>query len=284
MPDPSPSGSLHRRALARRLKELREEAGLSGRGLAAELGWSQAKVSRGERGETMLPVADIGRWLRRCAATDAETTRLLEIAEEAAVEATAIRHLNRWGHARHQRNRIERERTATSIEVYQPEVIPGLLQTAEYCRDLLVTIGVATAETVEDSVRARTERQAAIADAHVGLEAIVTEMAIAWQPSTVEVSSGQLRRLSDVVESSPTRLGIVPLAAMRRAKTCNGFAVLRWADGAVEVDTESLTTESTLSEPDDVNAYTAMFAHQREYAVYGRDALTIINRVRAQLS
>jgi transcriptional regulator with XRE-family HTH domain len=284
LPDPSPSGSLHRRALARRLKELREEAGLSGRGLASELGWSQAKVSRGERGETMLPVADIGRWLRRCAATDAETTRLLEIAEEAAVEATAIRHLNRWGHARHQRNRIQRERTATSIEVYQPEVIPGLLSTPEYCRDLLLAIGVATAETVEDSVRARIERQEAIADAHVGLEAIVTETAIAWQPSTAEVSDEQLRSLSEVVKSSPTRLGIVPLAAMRRAKTCNAFVVLRWPDGAVEVDVESLTTESTLSEPDDVDAYTAMFAHQREHAVYGSDALAVIDQVRAQLS
>src|SRR3954466_5516619 len=72
-------GSLRRRALARRLKELREDAGLSGRALAAELGWSQAKVSRGERGETMLPVEDIQRWLTRCAAPEDETARLLAI-------------------------------------------------------------------------------------------------------------------------------------------------------------------------------------------------------------
>lgn len=283
MPD-SPSGmSLHRRALAQRLKELREEAGLSGRGLAADLGWSQPKVSRGERGETMLPVADIARWLRRCGAGEAETARLLEIAEEAAVEATAIRHLNRWGHADHQRIRIERERTASAIAVYQPEVVPGLLQTPEYTRALLLSIGSVDAESADDSVQARTARQEAVTAAGVTLRAVATQTALAWLPSTPEVAAAQLLHLAEVVQTDPERLGIVPLDAMRRAKTCNAFQLLRWADGSAEVDTETLTTESTLGEPADVEAYEAMFSHQREHAVYGDDALAVIQTLRQQL-
>ncbi|MBV9315553.1 MAG: helix-turn-helix transcriptional regulator [Pseudonocardia sp.] len=62
MPNPRASASSNRRrVLGKRLEELREQAGLSGRALAREMGWSQSKVSRGERGETMLPVADIAR-------------------------------------------------------------------------------------------------------------------------------------------------------------------------------------------------------------------------------
>ncbi|MBV9315554.1 MAG: hypothetical protein JO100_17895 [Pseudonocardia sp.] len=209
--------------------------------------------------------------------------RLLGIAEDAAVEATAIRRLNRWGHAQHQRNRISRERTAQSIAVYQCEVIPGLLQTDDYCRELLLSIGAVTPDDFAESVRARHERQEAIRAAGVQFEAVITETALAWQPAAASVSDAQLKRLLKLLDSPTHQIGIVTLDAMRHAKTCNAFQLLRWPDGTREVDTEALTTESTLTEPVDVDAYEAMFAHQREQAVYGADAAAVIERVRDRL-
>ena len=283
MPDSARPLTSSRLTLAARLKGLREEAKLSGRSLAAELGWSQAKVSRGERGETLLPVADIARWLRRCGATDSETEYLLELAVDEAVEATAIRRLNRQGHARHQRDRIERERTAESIAVYQPEVVPGLMQTPDYCRDLLLAIGAATADTVGASVAARIERQQAIAEAGVVFDAVITEPALAWQPGSAAVSRQQLDALLELLGSPTATLGIVSLRSMKRALTCNSFELLRWPDGTAEVDTEALTAEETVRAPEDVDTYAAMFAHQREHAVYGDQAADILQRVRADL-
>lgn len=262
---------------------MREEAQLSGRSLAAELGWSQAKVSRGERGETLLPVADIARWLRRCGATETETEYLLDLAEGEALEATTIRRLNRQGHASHQRNRIERERTVESIAVYQPEVVPGLLQTPDYCRDLLIAIGAATTDAVDASVTARIERQHAIAEAGVVFDAVITEPALAWQPGSAEVLRRQLDHLLDLVGSSSTNLGIVSLDAMRHVLTCNAFELLRWPDGTAEVDTESLTAEETVRAPEDVATYARMFAHQQEHAVFGDRAAAILQRVRATI-
>jgi transcriptional regulator with XRE-family HTH domain len=283
LPDSARPLSPNRLKLAARLKSLREEAKLSGRSLAAELGWSQAKVSRGERGETLLPVADIARWLRRCGATDSETEYLLELAEDEAVEATTIRRLNRQGHDRHQRNRIERERAAESISVYQPEVVPGLLQTPEYCRDLLLAIGAATVDTVDASVAARVERQRAIAEAGVVFDAVITEPALAWQPGSAAVSRYQLDRLLELLDAPSASLGIVSLNAMRRALTCNAFELLRWPDGSAEVDTEALTVEETVRAPEDVETYAAMFAHQRGHAAYGAEAAAILRRVRANV-
>jgi transcriptional regulator with XRE-family HTH domain len=281
---PDPTGSTRRRDLARRLKELREEAGLSGRALAAELGWSQAKVSRGERGETMLPVADIGRWLRRCGAAPEETDRLLTLAEDAAVEAIANRHLNRWGHANHQRDRIERETTASEIAIYQPEVIPGLLQTADYAHDLLLAIGSATPDTVADSVAARVERQDAVTAASIAVNCVITETALAWQPGAAEVSRAQLERLIELSTRPHLRIGVVSTDAQRRVLTSNSFVLTRWPDGAAEVETESLTAETTISDPEDVEVYARMFALQSDSAVYGSEADAIIRAVQARVT
>jgi transcriptional regulator with XRE-family HTH domain len=279
LPDQT-TGSRRRRDLARRLKEAREDVGLSGRALAAELGWSQAKVSRGERGETMLPLADIGRWLRHCRVDDDEITRLLEIAEEATVEAVANRHLNRWGHANHQRDRIDREASARSIEVYQTEVIPGLFQTRDYTRDLLLAIGSATPDTVDESVAARQERQNAVTEADVQLHAVITEQALKWQPSSAEVSRKQLDRLTELSALPHVRIGVISADAQRHVLTSNSFVLIRWPDGAAEVETESLTDETTISDPADVNVYADMFKLQSEHAVYGPEAEAIIQTVR----
>lgn len=283
MLEPDRPLSLHRRTLAERLKALREEAGLSGRGLAAELGWSQSKVSRGERGDTMLPVADIARWLRRCGASPEEEERLLAIAEEAAVEAVAIRHLNRWGHAAHQRRRIDRERTARSIAIYQPEVVPGLLQLPDYSRELLLALGTCDENVVWESVRARAERQEAVAASDAVVHTIITAAALAWQPGSLEVLRRQLDALQEQALNGHARIGVVTYSAMRRAKTCNAFELIEWPDGSAEVDIETLTTESTLSEPTDVGAYQAMLNDQERWAVYGPDAAAEIAALRADL-
>jgi transcriptional regulator with XRE-family HTH domain len=274
---------LRRRELARRLKELREDAGLSGRALAAEFGWSQAKVSRGERGETMLPVADIRRWLVRCAASEDEAARLLEIAEEASVEAIANRHVNRWGHAKQQRDRIERQATAQVIEIYQPEVIPGLLQTPDYMRELLLAIGSATPDTVADSIEARIARQQAVLDAGVMLDIVITEPALAWQPSTVEISDGQLARLIELAARPNIRVGVISAEAQRHILTSNAFVLTRWPHDRAVVEVESLTAEMTISDPDDVQVYAEMFKLQAAHAAYGQAAEAVISAIRARL-
>lgn len=229
----------------------------------------------------MLPVEDIQRWLRFCRATDDETSRLLAIADEATVEAIANRHLNRWGHANHQRDRIEREQAAEAIEVYQPEVIPGLLQTPEYTRALLLAIGSATPETVDDSVEARTERQRAVQAAGVPVHAVITEVALSWRPGSRQLRHAQLDHLIELGRRPNIQIGVVPLSVQRHVLTSNAFVAMRWADGTAEVEIESLTAEMTISEPEDVRVYTGMFELQRANAVYGDAAEDIIKAVQA---
>ena len=68
----SPSSSVQeaRKAVAKRLRDLREDAGLTAVALASEAGWERTKVSKIEHAARAPSVADIRTWCRVCNAED----------------------------------------------------------------------------------------------------------------------------------------------------------------------------------------------------------------------
>lgn len=275
--------SPRRARLAEELKRLRNSIGVSGRQMAADLRWSQPKISRTESGLNIPPVADIERWLDYCDASEQLKQEVLKLATEVATEVVTNRELNRGGHAAQQRLRIKHDVGADIIRVYQPEVVPGLLQTPEYTRRLLLMIGSATSETVAESVAARMERQAILYDESKTVEAVITETALAWQPWPVSVAREQLERLRTLAALPNVHIGIVSREQQKKAPTSNSFVMTHWPDGAMDVVTESLTAEVTITEPDDLAVYTDMFEQQRQHAVYGEDASALLTRVASEL-
>ncbi|MFJ2649165.1 helix-turn-helix domain-containing protein [Streptomyces sp. NPDC087420] len=67
---PSATVRQAREALAARLRDLRLDAGISGRELAARCAWSESKTSRIENARTQPSDADIRRWCVACRAAD----------------------------------------------------------------------------------------------------------------------------------------------------------------------------------------------------------------------
>lgn len=281
----SSSGNLspQRTRLAEALKLLREATGVSGREMAADLAWSQAKISRSERGRNVPPIADLRKWLDYCGASGEYAGEVLGLAEQVATEVVTNRELNRVGHAPQQWQRIAHDAEADAVMVYQPEVIPGLLQTPEYMRRLLLSIGSATPETVADSIAARVQRQSFVYDESKTVEFVITETALAWQPGPANVSREQLSRLRTLAEYPNVHIGIVPRQQQKHAPTCNSFVLTRWPDGAKDVVTESLTAEVTITDADDIATYETMFTTQSRFAAYGDEGLSVISRVADEL-
>lgn len=275
--------SSRRARLGEQLQRLRKATGVSGRKMAADLGWSQPKISRTEAGLNVPPIEDIRRWLDYCDASEQQKQEVLGLAEEVATEVVTHRELNRGGHAAQQRVRIKHDADADLISIYQPEVVPGLLQTPEYTRRLLLAIGSATPDTVADSVAARLERQAIIYDESKTIHAVITETALAWQPWPASVSREQLDRLRTLATLPNVHIGIVSREQQKKAPTSNSFVLTHWPDGAMDVVAESLTAEVTITDPDDVAVYQDMFKHQQQYAAYGEDALPLLERVAGEL-
>jgi transcriptional regulator with XRE-family HTH domain len=136
-----------RRHLGGELRSRREMRGLSGQQLADQLGWSQAKVSRIEGARTRADISDVAALLEALDVPTAERAGLLEVAETAAGPASNWRNSRRVGLTRRQQDFIDSEAAATRIRHYQPVILPGYLQTAEYARIVIELAGTGTRAT-----------------------------------------------------------------------------------------------------------------------------------------
>jgi transcriptional regulator with XRE-family HTH domain len=116
-------------ALGGRLREIRRDAGLSGRALAALAGWHFTKVSKVELGKQNPSDADIRLWCRHCHAED-QAADLIATLRNIESQYIEWRRTLRAGTKRRQEIQRKWEHEAQLIRIYEPLLIPGILHTA----------------------------------------------------------------------------------------------------------------------------------------------------------
>ena len=250
-----PTGTRALSGLGARLRALREEAGISGLQLARALGpgWRQPKVSRIENGLQLPTEDEIIAW---AAAVGAEPGPLLALRRKAAAEYGA------WkdriaGQAARQRSRTScgpwRPRAPRLLAEYQPALVPGLLQTAAFMREMadgeefLAENGI-TPETIGPLIAAKLRRQAILYEGgrqvvHVLGEAVLRTGSAR---SPTETMRGQLEHLAETATLPGHELGIVPFAVASPVAPASGF-VLYDDDLAV---VETLGGRLQITDPD----------------------------------
>jgi transcriptional regulator with XRE-family HTH domain len=116
------------------VRTLRRDAGLTGVELARLVGVSQSRISRIETGH-LVPQNDEVARIADALRVDASTRQELEEqARSARSSMRSWRRLHARGFAPHQTDIARMEATAARIRLFQPNLVPGLLQTAEYAR------------------------------------------------------------------------------------------------------------------------------------------------------
>jgi hypothetical protein len=205
---------------------------------------------------------------------------LLELVLTAETEATTWRALYSKGFDQRQRHYAQLEAEAAELLIYQPSVVPGLFQTAEYARRVLSLLGALDPSEISPAVVSRLERQTVLYDEAKRIDAVITEAALRWRPGSTSVSLAQLDRLESLATLPNVQIGIVPLDVADGEVPLNQFVVFKLGGGLDIVTVETYTAEVLISDPQGVVAYEAIFDRHRASALYDHDAFGLIDRVR----
>ncbi len=258
--------------------------------LAQQAGWaSQSKVSKIETGRQLPTEEDIRQWCRIVGAPPAKAEELVVELPGAKVEHASWKEQYRatGGGAGKQQDIRELEARATRIGEFQPAFIPGLLETAQYARELLHAwaidaaegaVGLSTAD-VDRMVEARMERQQILYQPGKQVQQVVLEAALYTRVCAPETLAGQLDRLIAVSSLPNVEFGIVPFSAFVPVFPICMFQI--YDDELVVI--ESLTGEDQVHEPEQIALYDRFFALLRSAAVGGHDAVALIHRALATL-
>lgn len=271
--------------LAARLRALRKATGISGNRFATRIGWAQSRLSRVELAKQLPNKDDIRAWVHATNNDPATEQELLDLLRRAQTEHEAHRVAYRHGGAAVQAKIGRREARAKTISVYQPSMVPGLLQTPEYIRELFdlpcgpKALGEPP-EKIEEIVTGRVRRQQILYQTGRRLRFVLGEAALRTPPISVTTLIGQLDRLTVVAGLPAVELGIGPLGDPMPAFPLSGFTLLDHTVATVE----SLSGETAVSSPDDVDLYVKAFEQLMAAAARGPDAVALIRRVVAELS
>lgn len=174
-----------------------------------------------------------------------------------------------------QHESVKTEAAARRIRNWQPQVIPGLLQTADYAAAIL-RYGVEFYELPDDvdaGVAKRMERQRILYRAGRRFHFLIAEQALYTTVGSDSVMRGQLDRLFSIIGMPRVTIGLVPAIAVGRAAVEN-FAM--FDDRVVKV--EGTTAELTITQPREIKLYGRAFDILADQSVTGDDARALIRR------
>lgn len=279
--DPASSARQAREALGVRLREIRRDAGLTGRALADAIGCHFTKVSRIENGGQTPSETYIKALCRTCQADD-QVPDL--IASVRVIESMYVewRRQTRSGMKRLMLTPLPLYERTKLFRIYEHNIIPGLFQTADYAAAML-TYFIDFLEAPNDlaeAIAARMERQQIIYRGDRRFLVVLEERAIRAQVGSTDTMAGQLDRLLVVMSLQRVSVGIIPANTARTVFAATGFWIYDYA--SVEIETPTAGLEIT--QPREIRLYVRMFEQLQQMAVYGAEARGIVREVLADLA
>ncbi|MEU6075084.1 helix-turn-helix transcriptional regulator [Micromonospora sp. NPDC047074] len=247
-----------RMLLGAQLRRLRESSGVTREGAGWEIRASESKISRMELGRVGFKERDVADLLTLygVAATE-EREALLKLARDANSPGWWHRYgdvLPSWF-----QSYLGLEAAAVLIRSYEVQFVPGLLQTREYARAVvLLGHGRAAPGEIDRRVALRMQRQRLLyRDRPPQLWAVVDEAALRRPIGGPEVMRGQVAALIEATKSPNIRLQVIPFAAGGHAAAGGAFTILRFGDQELPdiVYIEQLTSALYLDKRDDLDYY-----------------------------
>ena len=268
--------STARHELGNELRRLRGDR--RGADVAAALGWSESKLSRIETAHTGITELDLDRLLTTYGVRVEDRDRLRELARRGRARAWWTPYRSSVPDPYDEYVALEAE--AVLISEWEPQVVPGLLQTDEYARAVIeVGADVGAAETIQRRLALRMARQAVLTrEPPPMLRIVLDEAVLHREVGGPEVLRRQLARLVEASERPGVELLVLPFSAGAHAGMTEPFMVLEFAAGtrAPVVHSEGLTGGLFRVTPTDVDVYRDALSDLRERAMSAETSRTAI--------
>ncbi|MEV0553094.1 helix-turn-helix transcriptional regulator [Streptomyces sp. NPDC050597] len=249
------------------LKRRREAAGLTQEELSQRAVMSRTHIAHIEAGR------------RRPDAKDAE--RLDQVLEAGGFFVRFLPTLDGRRVAEHFAEALEFEGQATEIRVYAPKLVPGLLQTVAYAREVLGSGHPPKSDEERDKLLAtRLERARILEDFHSPMLWAMLDEAVLRRPiSGPAVMCEQLRHILSLGEERRIRVHVLPFSVGAHA-LLEGVVSLMWfADLPPIAYVEGLNTGRVLELPTVVRECQEAYDHALGDALSHRESLALIRSV-----
>jgi hypothetical protein len=281
----SASPTVRRRRLAAELRRLR--GARTGGAVARALGWSPAKISRYELGQTTFPLDEVEKLLDFYGVVEPRRSQLLTLAAEASQRGwwedysdVLVPEFMEF---------IGLEAEADSMAQWQVGVIPGLLQTEDYARQLNTgyrSVIPTPPGVLERLVRVRMIRQELLSrEPPLRLSVVIDESVLLRRIGNHRLMYTQLHQLARAADLPNVDLRVLPLRR-ETSLVADSFAILafgsRPTDGAGEladvVSTEGVTSELYVEGESDTYLYRLVFQGLVDASLSPKDSQYLIRR------
>ncbi|MGP3962897.1 helix-turn-helix domain-containing protein [Nonomuraea sp. 3N208] len=280
MPTQQGSPTVRRLRLGQELRLLRERQKLTGAKAAKELGWSPSKVSRIEAARTMPSTDDIKALVKLYRVDGDKLDELIGLLRDAEqrgwwedYEDALPEEYTRF---------LGLEAEATSQRSWEPHIVPGLLQTEDYAREvILASRGIAriTHSGVRSRVEARLHRQRRVLHRPepCRLTVVLDESALMRRFGEPSVMREQMEHLLEISLLPHVSVRVLTLDSLHPVNT-GTFIHLQFAEFDDVVYLEQLYTASFVEDLQRVAGYEIAFDHIKSEALDEDESRVLIQR------
>lgn len=284
----APSGNRASTVLGRRLGgellRLRDATGKTQQQAASVLDATNSKIVKMEQGLVPMRDIDIRALCEFYGLEDPKTlSRFLALAK---LDRERRKTKGWWQHAPQARGIAEyiaMEDAASEIRTWQQSLIPGLLQTPEYTRGVVVSAGLwQDPDEIEGVVDVRQKRQARLSGSDpLQFYAVIGEGVLHQQVGGLNVMRAQLQHVIEVAELPNVRVQVLPFRAGGHACIGGSFNIVSFSEAeAVDVvHVDSIAATVWVENEADSTTYSSFFDRTARLSLAPKDSLRLIESI-----
>jgi hypothetical protein len=181
-------------------------------------------------------------------------------------------------------NYVGLEEAATAMRQFQSTIVPGLLQTPDYAREVAEVLDV-TSTRVDELVEVKLRRQSLLAkQPPVSLSVILDEAVLHRMVGGAAVMGAQLEHIVKVTKNYNVTVRVVPYSVGAHPAVESTFSILDFLEVPSIVYVEGLVGFLYLERPQEITRYEQVFDRLQGIALSPRESIELIAKVGAEYS